>query len=58
MTNGFGAFIGSYVAGWIVDVAGWPNSWFVFAGYSMVVAIVFALVFKYKHDPTLMKKSV
>jgi len=58
MTNGFGAFIGSYVAGWIVDVAGWPNSWFVFAGYSMVVAIVFALVFKYKHDPTLMKKNV
>ena len=58
MTNGFGAFIGSYVAGWIVDVAGWPNSWFVFAGYSMVVAIVFALVFKYKHDPTLLKKSV
>ena len=58
MTNGFGAFIGSYVAGWIVDKAGWPNSWFVFAGYSLVVTIVFALVFKYKHDPTLMKKNV
>ena len=51
MTNGFGAFIGSYLAGWIVDAAGWPNSWFIFAGYSLVVAIVFALVFKYKHDP-------
>jgi len=58
MTNGFGAFIGSYVAGWIVDKAGWPNSWFVFAGYSLVVTIVFALVFKYKHDPTLLKKVV
>ena len=57
MTNGFGAFIGSYVAGWIVDLAGWPNSWFVFAGYSMVVAIVFAIVFNYKHDPTLLKKN-
>ena len=56
MTNGFGAFIGSYIAGWIVDVAGWPNSWFIFAGYSLVVAIVFALVFNYKHDPTLIKK--
>jgi len=51
MTNGFGAFIGSYVAGWIVDATGWPNSWFIFAAYSLVVAIVFALVFKYKHDP-------
>ena len=56
MTNGFGAFIGSYVAGWIVDKAGWPNSWFIFAGYSMVVAIVFALVFKYKHEPGQIEK--
>ena len=30
MTNGFGAFFGSYIAGWIVDKAGWPNSWFIF----------------------------
>ena len=51
MTNGFGAFIGSYVAGWVVDIAGWPKSWFIFAGYSLLVAIVFAIVFKYKHDP-------
>ena len=56
MTNGFGAFIGSYVAGWIVDKAGWPNSWFIFAGYSLVVAIVFALVFNYKHDVTQQNK--
>jgi MFS transporter, NHS family, xanthosine permease len=58
MTNGFGAFIGSYVAGWIVDKAGWPNSWFIFAAYSMVVAIVFALVFKYKHDPVKLEKII
>jgi len=56
MTNGFGAFIGSYVAGWIVGKAGWPNSWFIFAAYSMVVAIVFALIFKYKHDPAKLEK--
>jgi NHS family xanthosine MFS transporter len=56
MTNGFGAFIGSYVAGWIVDKAGWPNSWFIFAAYSLVVAIVFALIFKYKHDSTQLNK--
>ena len=56
MTNGFGAFIGSYVAGWIVDKAGWPDSWFIFAGYSLVVAIVFAFIFKYKHDPFQLEK--
>ena len=53
MTNGFGAFIGSYLAGWIVDAEGWPKSWFVFAGYSLLVAIVFAIVFKYKHNSSL-----
>ena len=51
MTNGFGAFIGSYVAGWVVDKWAWPNSWYIFAGYALVVAILFALVFKYKHNP-------
>ena len=51
MTNGFGAFIGSYAAGVIVDTYAWPNSWYIFAAYSLVVAITFALVFKYKHDP-------
>ena len=58
MTNGFGAFIGSYVAGWIVDKAGWPNSWFIFAGYSLVVAIVFAMIFNYKHDPLKLEKTI
>lgn len=51
MTNGFGAFFGSYAAGAVVDAYGWPNSWYLFAGYALVVAVVFALVFRYKHDP-------
>jgi len=51
MTNGFGAFIGSYVAGFVVDAAGWPKAWYLFAAYSLVVAITFMFVFKYKHDP-------
>ena len=51
MTNGFGAFIGSYIAGWVVDKWAWPLSWYIFAGYALVVAILFALVFKYKHNP-------
>ncbi len=51
MTNGFGAFIGSYVAGWVVDIFKWPNAWYIFSGYSLLVAIAFALIFKYKHNP-------
>ena len=51
MTNGFGAFIGSYVAGWVVDKWAWPMSWYIFAGYALVVALLFALIFRYKHNP-------
>jgi NHS family xanthosine MFS transporter len=56
MTNGFGAFIGSYIAGIVVDATGWPDAWFVFSAYSLVVAIVFAFVFKYKHHPKDLSK--
>ena len=55
MTNGFGAFFGSYAAGAVVDAFHWPDSWFIFAGYALAVAVVFALVFKYKHDPAEME---
>lgn len=30
---------------------GWNEAWFIFAGYSLVVGLAFALVFKYKHTP-------
>jgi hypothetical protein len=32
----------------------WSSVWFIFAGYSLVVAILFALIFRYKH--TAVKK--
>ena len=32
-------------------MTGWSESWFVFAGFSLVVAVLFAMVFKYKHVP-------
>lgn len=59
MTNGFGAIMGSALSGLMIDRffkddAGhylWNGIWFSFAAYSLVVAIVFALVFKYKHNP-------
>ena len=60
MTNGFGATIGSLAAGKIVNhfvpnpagsSLGWDVAWYIFAAYSLVVAIAFALIFKYKHTP-------
>ena len=50
MTNGFGAFLGSYAAGEVVDIFGWPHSWFIFASYALAVGILFAIVFKFKHN--------
>ncbi|MCD6090183.1 MAG: nucleoside permease [Bacteroidales bacterium] len=59
MTNGFGAIAGSALSGLMIDKffkadTGeylWKGIWFSFAAYSLVVAIVFAIVFKYKHNP-------
>ena len=53
MTNGFGATIGTLAAGAVVDSVGvfenpatWPEAWYIFAGYSLVVAILFWILFK------------
>jgi len=64
MTNGLGSTIGMLVAGEIVNyyqifsdidpvtkMNGWYSAWTIFACYSLVVAILFMLVFKYKHTP-------
>ena len=61
MTNGIGAFFGTLIAGKVVDyftsngVKDWQSIWFSFAGYALVLGIVFPLVFKYKHDPKAME---
>lgn len=57
MTNGLGAMIGGYCSGLVVDfftvdgISNWQNIWFSFAGYALLLGIVFPFVFKYKHDP-------
>lgn len=62
MTNGFGATIGMLGAQAVVNhfvfsnespeaqIAGWQTSWYIFAGYALVVTVLFAILFKYKHD--------
>jgi NHS family xanthosine MFS transporter len=59
MTNGIGAYLGGMLSGWVVDhfttngIRDWQSIWFTFAGYALVLGIVFPLVFRYKHDPTM-----
>ena len=36
-------------------VKDWPHIWYVFAGYALVVAVLFALFFRHKHDPAALK---
>lgn len=68
MTNGIGAMIGGYGSGLIVDYftrvnpvtkeiisRDWQSIWFTFAGYALVLAVIFPLVFKYKHEANAMK---
>ena len=61
MTNGLGATVGSFCAQWVVNgftagkegtelMAGWSGAWYVFAAFALVLAILFAIVFKYKHN--------
>lgn len=59
MTNGFGAVIGSTVSGLVIqkyftlsdNSKDWYGIWMAFAGYALVIAVVFLLVFKHKHNP-------
>ncbi len=59
MTNGFGTMIGALGSGIIIDkfyvlpdgMWNWHGIWLGFAGYAFVVAILFMILFKHKHDP-------
>ncbi|MFZ9296477.1 MAG: MFS transporter, partial [Bacteroidia bacterium] len=35
----------------IIELKMWPSIWLCFASYALVVAVLFALLFKHKHDP-------
>lgn len=65
MTNGFGAFLGSRISGIIIDefflvnggpAKDWYGIWITFAVYSLAVAVLFALLFKHKHNPQDLKE--
>ena len=62
MTNGIGASVGTLAAGKVVEhfcfwnsegylVGNWEAVWTIFASYALIVAVLFAIFFKYKPHP-------
>ena len=65
MTNGIGAVLGSTISGWMIGTffttkvadaevihwQGFEGVWMVFAVYALIVGVLFALMFKHKHNP-------
>ena len=59
MTNGVGAYLGSKISGSVIDSyytgeggsKDWHGIWISFAVYSLIVAVLFTIFFKHKHNP-------
>lgn len=57
MVNGAGAYVGAIASGEVVDffthngVKDWQSIWLVFAAYTLVLGVIFALSFNYQHRP-------
>ena len=64
MVNGFGAFFGSFISGLIIDKfftladksKDWHGIWLSFAGYALVIAVIFPFLFRYK--PRTVKQDI
>lgn len=62
MVNGFGALIGSFASGYIIQKyftmadgsKDWFHIWITFAAYALVLAIIFPFVFKDKFGPKVL----
>ncbi|HEX7847896.1 MAG TPA: nucleoside permease [Chitinophagaceae bacterium] len=63
MTNGVGAWLGSTISGYVIakyfilpdGSSDWNGIWLSFAAYALVVAILFAIFFRHKHDPNVVQ---
>lgn len=62
MTNGFGAVFGSLVSGYVIaefftngQNKDWQGIWLSFAGYALVVTILFVFLFRHRHNPDSIK---
>lgn len=65
MTNGFGAYFGTIISSWVIDryftlsdgSTNWHFTWMTFTVYCLVVAILFAFLFKHEHRPEEISSS-
>lgn len=73
MTNGIGASLGTFIAGTFVvnklvynpeidtnptaQLEGWHLSWLIFAAYALIVAVLFALIFKDNRNADITKSQ-
>jgi NHS family xanthosine MFS transporter len=61
MTNGVGAFLGSKISGYVIDKyytgpggnKNWHGIWLSFSIYALIVAVLFVILFKHKHERQL-----
>lgn len=59
MSNGVGAYLGSIISSWAIGKyyilpngqTDWHGAWLAFAIYALVVALLFGLLFRHKHNP-------
>lgn len=66
MTNGAGAWLGSKISGIVIDkyfiapdgARDWYGIWLSFAVYALVVAALFVVLFKHKHNPATTSSAV
>jgi len=65
MTNGIGAVLGSTTAGFVIKnfftgsdgAMQWHSIWITFATYALLIAVLFAIFFKHKHDPKALNEA-
>ena len=65
MTNGVGAFLGSKISGYVIDKyfllpggdKNWHGIWLSFAIYALIVAVLFFVLFRHKHDPNVITST-
>jgi len=59
MSNGVGAYLGTIISSWAIGKyyilpngqTDWHGAWLAFAVYALVVALLFGLLFRHKHNP-------
>ena len=65
MTNGVGAFLGSFISGYLIDkyfttngIKDWYSIWISFSIYALIITIAFAFLFKHKHNPKELENAI